>query len=165
MQRKLMGCDVESLCCFGRQLGMVSPVWRGQQAAENDGFGVGGQLDPGVGGTVGITERVLAQHVEAAVPALPKRLTAAPAGEPPGQVIAGGDVGQRGGGMCASVDDPVVPEIGSQDLGQPCQVMLFIAEEPAAVTVTDAFIKTQDTTVSRSASQTTAETAPPSSQS
>ncbi|MFK0114159.1 hypothetical protein [Streptomyces sp. NPDC091217] len=64
-----------------------------------------------------ITERVLAQHVKATVPSLPKRLTAALAGEPPGQAIAGVDVGQCGSGMCASADDPVVQEIGSQDLG------------------------------------------------
>ncbi|WP_306368453.1 hypothetical protein [Nocardiopsis sp. CC223A] len=38
------------------------------------------------------------------------------------------------------MDDPVMAEIGSQDLGQPRRFMLFIAEEPAVVTVADAFM-------------------------
>ncbi|WP_030338467.1 hypothetical protein [Streptomyces sp. NRRL S-1022] len=42
--------------------------------------------------------------------------------------------------MGASPDDPLVPEVGPQDLGQPCQVLLFIAEEPAVMPVADAFV-------------------------
>jgi hypothetical protein len=52
---------------------MVSPVQGGEQAGEYEDFGVGDQLDPGVGRAVGVTERVLAQHFESAVPALAKR--------------------------------------------------------------------------------------------
>lgn len=38
------------------------------------------------------------------------------------------------------VDYPAVSEVGSQELGQPCQVVLFIAEEPAVMAVADAFM-------------------------
>ncbi len=49
-------------------------------------------------------------------------------------------VGQCGGGVGVSADDPVVPEVGPQDLGQPRQVVLFITEEPAVVPVENAFM-------------------------
>ena len=91
---------------------------RGEQAGENDDFGVGGHFDPGFGGTVGIAERVLAQHVEPTVPAVSKALAAALAGELPGQAVAGDDVGQRGGGIGAPADDPVVPGLRTGELGQ-----------------------------------------------
>jgi hypothetical protein len=42
----------------------------------------------------------------------------------------------------ASADNPVVPDVGPQDLGQPCQVVLFTAEEPA-VPVADAVQRRQ----------------------
>lgn len=96
---------------------MVAPIGRGERAGESDSFRVGGQLDPGLGGTEGTTEWVLAQQVESPVPALPQELAAALAVEPPGQAVTGVDVGQRGGGMGASSDDPMVPEVGLQDLG------------------------------------------------
>jgi hypothetical protein len=41
-------------------MAVASPVRGGEQAGENDGFGIGDQFDPGFGGTVEITERVLA---------------------------------------------------------------------------------------------------------
>lgn len=87
---------------------------------------------------MGITERIFAQHVEATLPALTKALTASIAGEPPVQSVTGVDVCQRGGGMGAPADDPAVPEIGPQNLRQPRQVVLFIAEEPAVMSVADA---------------------------
>jgi hypothetical protein len=37
--------------------GVVSPVCRGEQGVENDGFAMWDQFDPGLGGTVGITEQ------------------------------------------------------------------------------------------------------------
>ncbi|MFF1897246.1 hypothetical protein [Streptomyces sp. NPDC058206] len=77
---------------------------------------------------MGITERVLAQHFESAVPPLPKRLSALLTGEPPGQAVAGVDEGQLGEGMGAPADDPVMLEVGPQNLGQQRQIVLLCSE-------------------------------------
>ncbi|MFI8266676.1 hypothetical protein [Streptomyces sp. NPDC085665] len=89
---------------------------------------------------MGITERVLAEHSEPAVPPLPKRLSASLTGEPPGQAVAGIDEGQLTEGMSAPADDPVMLEVGPQNLGQQRQIVLLLSEEPAAVAVADTFM-------------------------
>ncbi len=61
-------------------------------------------------------------------------------GEPPGQAVAGVDEGQLGEGMGAPADDPVVLEVGPQNLGQQRQIVLLCSEEPAAVPVADTFV-------------------------
>lgn len=114
-----------------------SPVCRGEQAGENDGFGVGDQFDPGLGRTGGSAEKVFAQHVESTVPAPTKRFTTPFPGEQPGQAVAGG---KRGGEIGTPADDPVVPEVGPPDLGQPYQIVLIITEEPAVVPVADPLV-------------------------
>ncbi|MDQ0989675.1 hypothetical protein [Streptomyces sp. V3I7] len=92
-RRELRLSNAETACCLRRQLGMVPPVRGGKQAGEHDDFGVGGHFDPGLGGAVGITERILTEHFEPAVPPLPKGLSASLTGEPPGQAVAGVDEG------------------------------------------------------------------------